>query len=1360
MASPTQFDMNKLFMSTTASTTTANPPSPLSQGPNLPITLLPTSSYPPPTGGPNHQYPGAGFFQYPPPPPQQQHQFYHHHLHNLPSYPPQSPSPTTDATTHHHPQRSLSFPTPPLQPQNPNPNPNPSNERGAEIMALLRPSPNSPSPSPPPPPGPGVARMPSSKMPRGRRIDKAAPSVVYDVDMRLQGEVQPQLEVTPITKYTTDPQLCLGRQIAVNKSYISYGLKQGNIRILNINTALRSLFRTHSQRVTDMTFFADDVHLLASAGVDGRINVWKISEGSDEEDKPQITGNTVIAIQIIGESDIKNPRVCWHCYKQEILVVGVGKRVLRIDTNKVGKGDDYSPEAPLQCHVDKLIDGIQLVGKHDGEVTDLSMCQWMTTRLVSASMDGMIKIWEDLKASPLAVLRPHDGLPVYSSIFLTAAERPDHIILVTAGPQNQEIKVWASDREEGWLLPSDADSLNCIHTLELQSSAEPNVEEAFFNQVVSLSQGGLLLLANAKKNAIYVVHLDYGPYPAATRFDYISEFTVKMPILSLTGTSDVLPGQCVAQIYCVQTQAIQQYTLDLCQCLPPPLDNLGPEKESVVPRDGPSTEGFAVLELSGSKYPDVPISSTSSDAATLQDAGTLNGDAKGHTSSPTISDANVVCGLSSPLPLRPMLSRDHSEVPVAVRSESGPPFSDQGSSQPVNDYPIDRKMDEIHVNVSDVPSMTSDSRNEEKKIALSDDSERLTPVTFKHPTLVTPEMFRSISSSDVVDANGSKSEVDTNIQEVVVNSDAGNTELEVKVVDETRSAKSDEFGQGEAKKLVSENKEKYFCSQASDLGMQITREFRAVSAENYAVEEPQQLNSIGAAEFIAQCTDVGDEEVNHSSKDVNGRVLETALPASTPQLTTPSTKGKKQKGKNAQASGPTSPSPSTFNSIDSYNEVGGTTSLSSVEPVLPQIVSVQETLNQLVAAQKEMQKQMSNMVAVPISKECRKLEAALGKSIEKAIKSNTEALWARFQEENAKNDKLLRERTQQISNLISSFINKDLATMLEKAVKKELSSVGPVITRTVSPVIEKTISSAITESFQRGVGDKAVNQLDKSVNSKLEATVARQIQAQFQTSGKQALQDSLKAGLEASLIPAFEMTCKAMFEQVNATFRMGMEEHTTAAQQHFDAAHSSLALALREALNSVSSITQTLSGELADGQRKLLTLAAAGANSSTANPLVSQLSNGPLAGLHEKVETHLDPTKELSRLVSERKYEEAFTIALQRSDVSIVSWLCSQVDLSGILSLHPMPLSQGVLLSLLQQLACDLNKDTAKKVGWMTDVGSVINPADPMIAMHVRPIVDQVYQIIHHHQRTCTSPTFPNFRVLVHVINSILSSCK
>lgn len=184
-----------------------------------------------------------------------------------------------------------------------------------------------------------------------------------------------------------------------------------------------------------------------------------------------------------------------------------------------------------------------------------------------------------------------------------------------------------------------------------------------------------------------------------------------------------------------------------------------------------------------------------------------------------------------------------------------------------------------------------------------------------------------------------------------------------------------------------------------------------------------------------------------------------------------------------------------------------------------------------------------------------------------------------------------------------------------------------------------------------------------------------------------------------------------------------------------------------------------LSGEFADGQRKLLALAA---NSKVVNPLVTQLSNGPLGGLHDKIEAPWDPTTEISRLISEHKYEEAFNIALQRSDVSIVSWLCSQVDLQRILLMVPLPLSQGVLLSLLQQIACDISKDTSRKFKWMTEVAVAINPADPMISMHVRPIFEQVYQIVNHYRSlpTTSSADITSNRVVIHVLNSMLMACK
>ncbi|XP_022886515.1 enhancer of mRNA-decapping protein 4-like isoform X1 [Olea europaea var. sylvestris] len=1416
------FDMLKLFKPSTPpppnSTTTANP-NPQNPHNNIntstsnsilissPFTP-PSASYPPPTGGVS----GAGTYSYPPQ--NSPWQYFSH----PPMYSTPSPTPPHPDSANMHPQRSLSYLTPTFQAQVQPPNSSHnqnfqdptnsqnSNNHGPRLMALLSAPPSTldvpqqtlmPMPQIHPTSSAGsdfsvpqnapnlgiphqgaMMRMPSSKLPKGRHL--IGDHLVYDIDVRLPGEVQPQLEVTPITKYGSDPGLVVGRQIAVNKSYICYGLKLGAIRVLNINTALRSLLKGLSKRVTDMAFFAEDVHLLASASVDGRVYVWKITEGPDEEDKPQITGNVAIAIQITGEWESVHPRVCWHCHKQEVLVVGIGRHVLKIDTTKVGKGEVFSAEEPHKCPIDKLIHGIQLVGSHDGEVTDLSMSQWMTTRLVSASLDGTIKIWEDRKSLPIAVLRPHDSQPVNSVTFLAAPNRPDHIVLITGGPLNRELKIWASASEEGWLLPSEVESWCCTQTLELKSSAEAQVEEAFFNQVVALSHAGLLLLANAKRNAIYAVHLECGLNPASTHMDCIAEFTVTMPILSFTGTSELLPhGEQIVQVYCVQTQAIQQYALALSQCLPPPMDNVVFEKlDSRISHDAATIEGLTNSGPSGSKSTEThlsssttklsehesgsesvsssryPINAASAESPTVQEFSTSSMETKPVPLSVVTCRPSAASVASPPPPLSPKLSRELS----GFRSPSScfepvPAVNDHDADPKVMEYSVDRQMDAVHAKSSVATLMDGDSISDENK--LSQDDISTSPdhwSKFKHPThLVTPAEILMASSSEVNRVNEPKRDPELNIQDVTISNDKKIVEVEVKVVGD---GQNNDIGLEERHNFGLENKEKSFYSQASDLGIDIIRECQTLP--DAIVEETRQLDGIGGSELVTQHSTL-DEEVQDSTKELSRKVIDSSIPMPVQQPPAPTTKVKRHKGKSAQGTRPSSPSPSAFNSTDSSNERGISLSNASVETAFAQILSMQEMLNQLVATQKEMQKQMTGMVAAPVTKEGRRLESALGRRMEKAVEANADALWAQFQEEIAKQEKASWDSTQQLTNMINNCLNKDLSSVVEKIVKKELTAVGQTVARTIIPSLEKTVSTSITEAFQKGVSDKAVNQLEKSVSSKLEATVARQIQTQFQTSGKQALQETLKSSLEATVVPAFEMSCKALFEQVDAEFQKGVIEHTAAAQQHFESSHSPLAIALRDAISSASAVN-TLSNELLDGQRKLLALAVTCTNPKAPNPLVSQRNNGPLGSLHEKLEVPLDPTKELSRLISERKYEDAFTAALQRSDLSIVSWLCSQVDLPGILSITPLPLSQGVLLSLLQQLSCDISKETPRKLTWMQEILSAINPTDPMIVVHIRPIFEQVYQVLNHHRNlpTTNGSELAKIRLIMHVINSML----
>jgi enhancer of mRNA-decapping protein 4 len=94
--------------------------------------------------------------------------------------------------------------------------------------------------------------------------------------------------------------------------------------------------------------------------------------------------------------------------------------------------------------------------------------------------------------------------------------------------------------------------------------------------------------------------------------------------------------------------------------------------------------------------------------------------------------------------------------------------------------------------------------------------------------------------------------------------------------------------------------------------------------------------------------------------------------------------------------------------------------------------------------------------------------------------------------------------------------------------------------------------------------------------------------------------------------------------------------------------------------------------------------------------------------------------------------------------------------------MNPIPLNQGVLLALFQQLACDIVNDTPRKLEWMTAVAVAISPTDPMIAVHVRPIFEQVYGVLNHQRSlpASSSSEATNIRLIMHVINSVLLTYK
>lgn len=520
--------------------------------------------------------------------------------------------------------------------------------------------------------------------------------------------------------------------------------------------------------------------------------------------------------------------------------------------------------------------------------------------------------------------------------------------------------MWASENEEGWLLPSDAESWQCTQTLHIMSSAETKAEDAFFNQVVALPRAGLFLLANAKKNAIYVVHIEYGSNPTATRMDYITEFSVTMPILSLTGTSDNLPdGDHVVQVYCVQTQAIQQYALDLSQCLPPPIDNN--ELEKANPSASQAFDASATFEslqtseasetsvgnLSSMPYMSSesslltiqPVKLASSDPESLPEVASSGMDTE-PIALPSHSGVENLHPKSPPLSLSPRLSRNLS----GFRSSANSIIGDHASDQPVLVHSFDQRMDSVKDNNADTSSSRDNQRNGDKNGAEDDISVLPSSSTmFRRPThLVTPSELLSVSASSSENSQFSQGMgvMEAKVQDIVVSNDADSIEKEVKVIGEMKTGNNNESDvHGESQVIQAEKKEKSFYSQASDLSFQMARD---CCLETYSGEGVLQCNIVGVTKALEQPPNTGEEEVQDSKAG--------ELEAPTTVLPPPvqASKGKRQKGKSSQVSASSSPSPSPFNSTDSSNEPDGSSGASAAAATFPQLSTMKDTLDQVI----------------------------------------------------------------------------------------------------------------------------------------------------------------------------------------------------------------------------------------------------------------------------------------------------------------------------------------------------------------------------------------------------------------------------
>ena len=121
--------------------------------------------------------------------------------------------------------------------------------------------------------------------------------------------------------------------------------------------------------------------------------------------------------------------------------------------------------------------------------------------------------------------------------------------------------------------------------------------------------------------------------------------------------------------------------------------------------------------------------------------------------------------------------------------------------------------------------------------------------------------------------------------------------------------------------------------------------------------------------------------------------------------------------------------------------------------------------------------------------------------------------------------------------------------------------------------------------------------------------------------------------------------------------------------------------------------------------------AAAGGGSAPGNGVANLMGN-------------FQATMELQQLLGQGQTERAFAMALGKNDQAIMTWLCGKLEPKVLAG--PPPMSQIIVMSLLQQLGADLQSETRLKVGWVKACLGLLNPADPHIAGNCSRMLSQL----------------------------------
>uniref|UniRef100_A0A673A5L9 Enhancer of mRNA-decapping protein 4 n=1 Tax=Sphaeramia orbicularis TaxID=375764 RepID=A0A673A5L9_9TELE len=1156
-----------------------------------------------------------------------------------------------------------------------------------------------------------------------------------------------KVKIQPVAKYDWEHKYHYGRLIAVSNSFLAYAIRGANnhamIRVLSVSFGERSLLKGFTGAVTDLAFAHLDSSLLGCVDEAGNLMVWQLT----------CTGNKIL------------DQVVVHIRRPEDTPLNSHRRLIWcpfiLDDNEENQDDTSQTLALL--HEDRaevwdlevfrtnnsswpvdateLKEGLITIKGHTQRVSEGALSPDGTV-LATASHDGYIKFWQIYieggqdKPRCLHELRPHGGRPLSCLLFCDNHKRQDPEVpfwrfLITGADQNQELKMWCTV------------SWTCLQTIRF--SPDPFNSSVLPSLKASLDLSAeYLILTDVQRKVLYVMELQQDLEKGKASFTAVSEFLLTHPVLSF-GVRDVtqsrlrhtevLPAEEESEslttegtqgptesksgiqikLYCVHTKSLQDVQIWF-------QPNVGSSSAGFLPHSD-SQDGFGFSDHltdqssdkesgSGSQTDLRKIPSLPAPTDFLTGSGPSGG------AMPKLMTPDAFMTPSTSVPASPGSSASSLTIVTAISSNS-----DSTNSGPLAlDTP----------QVLDSPLLPP----------LASPTRARSPDVISSASTAMSQDMPEIASQTLQLQRGLVSSLDPLPLSALQTDSMASAASALHLLTSPRTANNSllplELGGGDGPVGGAVESEPRLSHTPSLLET-------ALSQENPGVGGGASDGSVSHTPWPA-APDI-TRETRNSLRD-NGLVDCDPDDEVASLASSSGNCGSRSSHRIPVKEWKTSPRGSPKLKRKSKKDDGESSQLRQMDSGLQMNAEVQEELLMLLRSQQRELAELRGQIEA--------MQSSIMAQVEHVLNSHQEHEQRRLERVLAESRNHQQHLHEQLSQQLSHSLSSALTNRMDKVLRDEMKKTAPqAISKSLEPVtgqLTNTIAAKLTavEVTLKDNVTKVVK--SKNITDAIGRAAAEAIQGPIQAAYKDAFQ--------SLVLPVFERSCQSMFQQINDSFKQGTQEYIQQLETHMknrkqreQEARDPVVGQLQQMIDSFQSSTDQLTNNITANVRaevqhqvqmmvgnlqesilshvqRIVKGEVSLAMKEQQAVVTSSIMQAMRSAAGTPVPTaHLDYQTQqanILQLLQQGQLNQAFQQALSATDLNLVLYVCETIDSQQVFSQHPCPLSQPVLLSLIQQLSSNLTTRSELKISYLEDALMNLDHGDPLTRDHMASVLAQV----------------------------------